>query len=564
MGFNLSDLRVAMSSKDWEYVVKLPNTMGRLPIDAAILSGCLITFDLLARHYQPTECLRRAIDHCATDVAAHIIRSDSGTIFCDERESDQPPCRTALHYAAVTSNTAMIRFLVALRVSWTNKHIQHLMTKTNSIRRNHTPDLQLYRWDPIFNMLDLNDMGRTALEIAADQNDKKSFEAILQQERDDSGIVDISQDILSIVVKSGRANIVKTLLQRCESPYCNLPLSTGSLKPSTSNDSTNFSSLPTWNFIFHATFHAASGELQLNALEQLLALCKDKDIGIINGVDSKHFWKNDRIWNGWLPIHYAVYCGRVGVIRAFIAADIWSLDEMTGNLTRSPYLNLDTEMPKWYLAFRYDSLFAQISSKTPHIADPYPSSKEAISEKGKTFRTMVSAVAKGVMSSVVGSNLEVDRTGASSTANSTNGESIPKSLYRYKYYDLWGHRSTLDMDHDDYSAHDLIWGLRDCLTMARDLVNLNDHVWVPGNFTRERQPIILYKKSREDIIIELQRWKNEKLKMTIADGALEVLDIEKNVRRLLNEVDDVTRAGNVLATGEATVTVEIERSPAPE
>jgi hypothetical protein len=52
--------------------------------------------------------------------------------------------------------------------------------------------------------------------------------------------------------------------------------------------------------------------------------------------------------------------------------------------------------------------------------------------------------------------------------------------------------------------------------------------------------------------------------MTIADGALEVLDIEKNVRRLLNEVDDVTRAGNVLATGEATVTVEIERSPAPE
>jgi hypothetical protein len=100
--------------------------------------------------------------------------------------------------------------------------------------------------------------------------------------------------------------------------------------------------------------------------------------------------------------------------------------------------------------------------------------------------------------------------------------------------------------------------------MARDLVNLNDHVWVPGNFTRERQPIILYKKSREDIIIELQRWKNEKLKMTIADGALEVLDIEKNVRRLLNEVDDVTRAGNVLATGEATVTVEIERSPAPE
>lgn len=77
-----------------------PNKRGRLPIDAAITSGCLATFQLLSQYHSREETLKTAIDCRAADVVTYIVRSRTGTIFCDESKKR----KTALHHATSTSN----------------------------------------------------------------------------------------------------------------------------------------------------------------------------------------------------------------------------------------------------------------------------------------------------------------------------------------------------------------------------------------------------------------------------------------------------------------------------
>jgi hypothetical protein len=538
--YNLSDLRANISFNVWRRMVEQRTTAGRLPIDAAISSGCLRTFGIFAQYYPPEECLKRAIDSCAKDVVAHIVRSKKGTVFCDVVTTQHS--RTALHHAAATSNTTMIQHLLSLAIPWTTDHLQHLITRTNSAMSSYTLELRVFNWDPIFNMRDLNGLNKTALEIASDRDDLQSIEALLGHDPDQDKPADTTQTMLSVAVKNGQVNIAKSLLLRGQSPYCYLP--------SSLYNSVEVAEVPKWSFIFQATFHAVRGEIRSEALEKFLALCKDKDVRKINNLDAEEFWKTDRLWNSWLPIHYAIFSGQIGVIRAFLAAEIWSLNEESRHCFLGAS-DLNKEMLRWHPAFQYDSLFAKIKYRSI-LNDP-------VQEMGKGFRKMkmFTSAAKNITHHS-GSNHESGETLLEPrTDPGPQIDNVHHHRSEYRHSNLWTKPFDTRTLLTDRDVHDLIWGYKSCYTMAHDLVTWTDFVEVPTNRSRMA---FLSSKSREAIVTELLNWENTKMK-EILDIEARVRDFDKGMRGLLGEVGDVTRRGIALGRDELSDIALAEKVP---
>ena len=541
--YNLSDLRANISFNVWRHMVEQRTTAGRLPIDAAISSGCLRTFGIFAQYYPPEECLKRAIDSCAKDVVAHIVRSKKGTVFCDVVTTQHS--RTALHHAAATSNTEIIQHLLSLTVPWTTDHLQHLITKTNSPMSSYTLELRVFNWGPIFNMRDLNGLNKTALEIASDRDDIQSIEALLGHHPDQDGPADTTQTMLSVAVKNGQVNIAKSLLLRGQSLYCYLP--------SSLYNSVEVAEVPKWSFIFQATFHAVRGEIRSEVLEEFLALCKDKDIRKINNLDAEEFWKTDRLWNSWLPIHYAIFSGQIGVIRAFLAAEIWSPNEESRRCFFDAS-NLNKEMLRWHPAFQYDSLLAKIKYRS--ILN------DSVQEMSKGFRKMkmFTSAAKNITHHS-GSNhqsWEILHEPQTDPGPQTDNAHHHRSEYRHS--NLWTKPSDTRTLLTDRDVHDLIWGCKSCHTMAHDLVTWTDFVLVPTIPTNRSLMTFLSSESREAIVTELLNWENRKM-MKILDTEVKVFDVDKGMRGLLDEVGDATRRGRALGREELSDVALAEKVP---
>jgi hypothetical protein len=524
--YNLRDLRANISFNAWRHMVEQRTTAGRLPIDAAISSGCLRTFGIFAQDYPPEACLKRAIDSCAKDVVAHIVRSKKGTVFCDVVTTQRS--RTALHHAAATSNTTMIQHLLSLTIPWTTDHLQHLITETNSAMSNYTLELRVFKWDPIFNMRDLNDLNKTALEIASDRDDLQSIEALLGYDPDQDGPADTTQTMLSVAVKNGQVNIAKRLLLRGQSPYCYLP--------SSLYNSVEVAEVPKWSFIFQATFHAVRGEIRSEVLEMFLTLCKDKDIRKINNLDAHEFWKTDRLWNSWLPIHYAIFSGQIGVIRAFLAAEIWSLKEKSRRCLFDAS-DLNKEMLRWHPVFQYDSLLAKIKYRS--ILN------DSVQEMSKGFRKMK------MFTHYPGSNhqsREILLEPRTDPAPQTDNAHHHRSEYRHS--NLWMKPSDTRTLLTDRDVHDLIWGCKSCHTMAHDLVTWTDFVLAPTVPTDRSLMAFLSSKSRKAIVTELLNWEDNRKMKEILDREVKESNVDKGMRGLLGEVGEVTRRGRALGLDE--------------
>lgn len=412
---------------------------------------------------------------------------------------------------------------MTIRVPWTTDHIQRLLTRKTSLARGRTLELQVFKWEPVFSMQDFN--GHTALDIAAEQDDLHSIEVLLGQSATLEGSTDPTKTLLSVAVKNGQVNLTKQLLKLSHSPYCHPPLPTHLLESHSASTldlppQTHIKTLPRWNFIFEATFHAIHGRLNLKELEKFLGLCEDLDISIIiteNGpISPQNFWHEDCLWNGWLPIHYVIYCGNMGVLRTFISANVWSQQDMTKSMskTRVEMMSEDRDvrwhMAAWSTVFDYSTLF---DLNNPEAIEPVIVPALAEPECEEQFPKVIPVV----------SNFEA--------RPATSVQQVPvtpatlKEPFKYRYYASLCTPSDMPIEIDSYNLHKMIWSEKSCLTMAGDLRQWTAFVKVPGRAESEYVPLA----QRADVI---------KLLQPVPDTAA----LDELWSRLIREVMDETRS----------------------
>ncbi|KAH8687941.1 hypothetical protein BGZ60DRAFT_19573 [Tricladium varicosporioides] len=514
--YNINDFSLHFKSEDWGNFVRGVNGKTPTLVDAAISSGCLRTFDFVMQHIPAEECLTRSIDLRAKECVTHVVKSALGTIYC------KLPTTTALHHAAATSNQVIVQHLLGIRISRTTPHIQHLHPTSRSDAGSQTAEFRIFRWDPVFNMKDHINSHRTALDIAADADDTITIEALLGSEEVGDTTGKDGKTLLALAVKNGQVSLVKRLLMRQYSPYC-------VFQESGLTSLHQRKAALSWNLIFQSLYYTFRGDITLSTFERLLALCKDEDIKNIEKMNPLSFWRTDSLWNGWLPIHYAIFCGRVGIVRAVIAANIWPLgDETTQFRYTIADQGLMVHMSMWSNAFYYGELLERdyIEKNDDFVLQP----------KRKNLLSKIAMVRhkdKGTSSSPSSDNPE-----------NTRLDINPFSNYQYRYCHLWAPGKVFEGGLDQ--AHNLIWASKTCRQLALDLISWHDFVQLPYE---RRQQRTVSKLSRTEIVQDLDKWIREQRKMARINAAHSLDDhgpvlseLDRSMQRYIREVSEVGTA----------------------
>jgi ankyrin repeat protein len=528
----INSFSLHFKSEDWGRFVWSVNGSTSAVVDAAISSGCLKTFDFVMKHMSAEECLRRAIDCCAKECVTRVVTSTWGTIYC------RKPTTTALHHAVAASNRSMVQHLLRMRIFRTTQHIQHLRPTSKT-----EPDLRVFAWDRVYNMKDRAYSNRTALDIAADADDTMTIEALLGSEPVNETTGSGAQTMLALAVRNGQVGLVKRLLMRQYSPYC-------AVQVTALRNSSREEDVPAWNFIFQALYYTFQGEIELSIFEKILALCKDEDIKSIKNRNPLLFWKTDRLWNGWLPIHYAIFCGRIGIFRAVLATEIWSPNEKITTRDQSMKHAVTDEISSWSNVFDYGQLLERETIEDNNAPDP----KADLHLKPKNLLSRITTIknnATTIFSTPDTHEVKVIRLDTDCLSNN-----------QYRHCHLWapGQEFTMDLN----QVHRLIWVNKTCRQLALDLIAWHDFVRLPYKRGQQR---IINKLSRTEVVYDLDKWDKEQKKMARkeAEHSLDVhLDI--SIRRMIRDVSEASAAVSepVKLPSTTMTTIVPERTLEPE